>query len=161
MKEIEEGGRNLGTGANTKKKEEKGRGYREYARGNKEKDKIEGKKKEHYNKGNGGQGWEKEESDKRNNEKIGIKTEIVEVWKAGRAATEGRETVGVQLAREEQKKGIMRKKGDLRGRKKRIGEDLTWRERKLRWKLEEIAREEERKGSRVWINYGRIRINEE
>lgn len=31
----------------------------------------------------------------------------------------------------------------------------------MKWKLEEIAREEERKGNRVWIGYGKIRINEQ
>jgi len=34
----------------------------------------------------------------------------------------------------------------------------TWGERKMRWKLEEIARMEERKGKRVWVGYGKIRI---
>lgn len=39
----------------------------------------------------------------------------------------------------------------LRGRKERIMEDLTWRERKIRWKLGDIARSEEMEGRRVWI----------
>lgn len=39
-------------------------------------------------------------------------------------------------------------------------EDLTWREKKMRCRIEEIAREEERRGNRVWMGYGRIRINE-
>ncbi|EZA62843.1 hypothetical protein X777_01158 [Ooceraea biroi] len=38
-------------------------------------------------------------------------------------------------------------------------EDWTWRERKMRWRLQEIAREEERKGRKVWIGYGKIRID--
>lgn len=40
-------------------------------------------------------------------------------------------------------------------------EDWTWKERRMRWRLEEIARNEERKGKRVWIGYGRIRIEEQ
>lgn len=34
-------------------------------------------------------------------------------------------------------------------------------ERKMRCKLEKIARKEEREGKRVWIGYGKIRINKE
>lgn len=34
-------------------------------------------------------------------------------------------------------------------------------ERRMRCKLEKIARKEEREGKRVWIGYGKIRINKE
>lgn len=37
-------------------------------------------------------------------------------------------------------------------------EDLTWKERKIKWKLGEIAREEKAKGRRVLVRYGRINI---
>lgn len=47
--------------------------------------------------------------------------------------------MGVRLAKEEQKREILRKKSMLRGRKERVSEDLTWRERRMKWKLEEIA----------------------
>lgn len=40
-------------------------------------------------------------------------------------------------------------------------DDLTWKERKVKWKLEEIVREEEREGRKVWMSYGKIRIEEE
>lgn len=40
----------------------------------------------------------------------------------------------------------MEKKKNLKGRKGRITEDLTWRERKTRWTLQEIAWCEEEKG---------------
>lgn len=30
----------------------------------------------------------------------------------------------------------------------------------MRWKLKDIAREEEKRGSRVWIRYGKVRIDE-
>lgn len=39
--------------------------------------------------------------------------------------------------------------------------NLTWDERKIKWRLEEIAREEEKTGNEVKIEYGRIKINEE
>lgn len=53
---------------------------------------------------------------------------------------------------------VMQRKKRLRGRKERIAEALTWKERKMRWKLEDIARTEERRGKRIWVGYGKIRI---
>lgn len=56
------------------------------------------------------------------------------------------------------------KKSNLRGRenygglRERIMEDWTWKERRMRWRLEEIARKEESAGRKVRIGYGRIRI---
>lgn len=48
----------------------------------------------------------------------------------------------------------------LRGREERILEDWTWKERKMRRRLERIARAEEEKGNKVWIGYGRLKIGE-
>lgn len=48
----------------------------------------------------------------------------------------------------------------LKGRKERIMDSWTWKERKIRWKLEEIARKEMSKGKKVWIGYDKIRIEE-
>lgn len=45
----------------------------------------------------------------------------------------------------------MRNKKNLKGRKEKIIEDWTWKERKMRSRLEEIAKNEERKGKKVWI----------
>lgn len=67
--------------------------------------------------------------------------------------------VVVRLGSREQKRQVMEKKRKLKGRKERIEDDLTWEERKMKWKVEEIA-EERRKGNRVWTGYGKIRINE-
>lgn len=53
----------------------------------------------------------------------------------------------------------MEKKRALRGRRERIIEDRTWKERKMRWHLESIAAREEREGRRVRIGYGRIWID--
>lgn len=52
------------------------------------------------------------------------------------------------------------KKSGLKGRKERIMDSWTWKERKIRWKLEEIARKEMSKGKKVWIGYDKIRIEE-
>lgn len=48
-------------------------------------------------------------------------------------------------------RGRREKKKKLIGRKERIVENWTWKERKMRWRLEEIAREEEGKGRKVWV----------
>lgn len=63
----------------------------------------------------------------------------------------------MKLKKEEQKK-MLEKKRNLKSRKKRF-EDLISKERKIRWKLEDITRGEERKANNVDRN-GKIRINE-
>lgn len=64
----------------------------------------------------------------------------------------------VKLGSEDQKWEIMEKKKNLRRRKERIYENLTWRERKIRWKMAEIVKERIAEGKRVWIKGRRIRI---
>lgn len=56
---------------------------------------------------------------------------------------------------------MMREKEKFERKKEKITEDLTWRERKTRWKLQEIARSEEERGRKVWVRQGRIRINKQ
>lgn len=46
----------------------------------------------------------------------------------------------VKLGNEKQKKEVLEKKRNLKGRRERIIKDFTWNERKVRWKLEDIAR---------------------
>lgn len=48
----------------------------------------------------------------------------------------------------------------LKENKETIMDDWTWKERKMRQNLEEIAREDKRRGKKVWINYEKIRIDE-
>ncbi|XP_011702471.1 PREDICTED: trichohyalin-like [Wasmannia auropunctata] len=93
--------------------------------------------------------------------RMGVEVEIREVKKMREEREKGEETVLVRLGKEEQRKEIMKSKKKLKGRKERVMEDLTWRERKMRWNLEEIARKEGRKGKKVWIGYGRIQIEEQ
>lgn len=38
---------------------------------------------------------------------------------------------------------------------------MTWEERKNKWKLKEIAKKEEKEGTKVWISRKSIKINEE
>lgn len=49
----------------------------------------------------------------------------------------------------------------MKDRRKKIIKNWTRKERKMRWKLKEGAREEERRGLRVWVGYGKIRIGEQ
>lgn len=54
----------------------------------------------------------------------------------------------MRLGSEEQRREILAKRGSLRGREKKIVEDWTGKERKMRWKLEGGKR---RKESMDWI----------
>lgn len=55
----------------------------------------------------------------------------------------------VKLKDNEQKREIMRRKRELKGRREKIMEHWTWKKRKTKWKLEEIVREEERNGMKI------------
>jgi hypothetical protein len=59
--------------------------------------------------------------------------------------------IGMRIEEEEKRKEIWEKKKRLRSRKERIMEDWTWKQRRMRWKLEEIARREEKRGKKRWI----------
>lgn len=90
-------------------------------------------------------------------EMVGAKVDIQEGKKL---RSEGdKEGVLVKLGNEGQKREVMEKKSKLRGRKEKIMEDWTWKESKMKWKLEEIARMEEGKGKIVWRGYGKLRID--
>ena len=54
----------------------------------------------------------------------------------------------------------MEEKRKLKGGKIWITEDLTWGERKMKWRMRGIAREEIGKGSRVWMGYDKMMIND-
>jgi len=87
--------------------------------------------------------------------------EIKEVRRVRGINEKGGEMVLVKLGSEEQKGKVVGEKKILKGRKERISEDLTWRERNARWNLQELARSEERKGRRLWVRQDRIRIDEQ
>jgi len=55
----------------------------------------------------------------------------------------------LKLGNEEQKREIMGKKKNSKGKKERIWEHLTRRKRKIRYRLEEIARREMAEGKRI------------
>lgn len=91
---------------------------------------------------------------------VGVEVEVKDMSRVG-TREEGKEFWLVRLGSEEQKREVMKRKRRLKGDKMRITDDLTWRERKIKWKLEEIARSEEGRGKKVWVRYGKIRIGEE
>lgn len=81
---------------------------------------------------------------------IGVKVEIKEIRRIGEGTEKGKgEMLLIKLENEKQKREIMRKKKTLKGKRKRISEDLTWREWKIRWKVGEIARREKAEGRKV------------
>ncbi|XP_020293510.1 protein PXR1-like [Pseudomyrmex gracilis] len=92
-------------------------------------------------------------------EKIRANGEVEEVRKLG-SGEGGTETVWVRMGKEDQRSDVMKKKYKLKGSRERIMEDWTWKERKMRWRLEEIARREMAKGRKVGMGYGRLRIEE-
>lgn len=78
---------------------------------------------------------------------IGAEVKVEEISRVG--GGKGKEIWLVRLENDDQKREVMRKKKILKGRKEKIMEDLTWRERKMKWRLEEIARREREEGRRV------------
>ncbi|XP_046492906.1 golgin subfamily A member 6-like protein 6 [Neodiprion pinetum] len=89
---------------------------------------------------------------------IGVEVEVKDMWEVG--AKKGGEK-GIWIARlgnREQKRQVMGRKSLLKGREERIDEDITWAERRMKWKLREIAAIEERRGNRVRIGYAKIWI---
>lgn len=75
-------------------------------------------------------------------EVVRVKVEIEEIRKIGEDKGK-REILLVRLENEEQKWEVMEKMKKLRGRIERISKDLSWKKRRVRWKLGEIVKMEE------------------
>lgn len=91
---------------------------------------------------------------------IGVKVDIREIRKVGEKTERGRgEMLLIKLGNEEQNWEIMGEKKNLRWRKERVSEDLTWREKTIRWKLKQIARKKEAEGKKAWIKDSKIRLD--
>lgn len=71
---------------------------------------------------------------------IGAVMEVREVKRMVWGKEEGRKIVWVKLGSEQQRGELFERKRRLGGRRKLITEDLTWKERRNRWKMREIAR---------------------
>lgn len=77
---------------------------------------------------------------------IGMKVKIEEIRRLKGNEEGETEMIWVRLESEEQRREILEKKKNLKDRKERIVEDLTWKKRKMRWKLEDTLRMEEWRG---------------
>lgn len=69
-----------------------------------------------------------------------------------RIGARGKDRAGmamVKIGNMNGKKEIMEKRKRPKGREERIEDNLIWRERKMMWNLETIARREEREGRRT------------
>lgn len=62
----------------------------------------------------------------------------------------------VTMKSKEMKRKVLESKRRLRGKEMWIEEDLTFRERKIKWNLRQIAMRKEKKGNMVKIGYDRI-----
>ena len=67
----------------------------------------------------------------------------------------------VELEDERERRQILKNKKKLKGKEIWMEKDLTWKERKVRRSLRQIAIKEESKGKRVWVEQDRIRIKGE
>jgi len=73
----------------------------------------------------------------------------VRIIQAGK--TERGKLVVVRLQSEDMRRRVLMNKRKLKGGEIWIEEDLTWEERRMRWRIRRIAREEEMKGKRVRV----------
>jgi len=89
---------------------------------------------------------------------VGIEVELEGIKVIGEGKKGETGSIVVKMRKMEQKRELMIRKRKVRERGIIIKDDLTWRERKMKWKLEEIARQERGKGKRVWVGYGKIQI---
>ena len=91
---------------------------------------------------------------------VGIKGGIEGAKELGGGRQERKEVMlEVRMENMEAKREVMRNKGKLRGRKERLEDDLTWKERKMQWRLRRLGEEEEAKGKRVRVSYGKIVVD--
>jgi len=83
-------------------------------------------------------------------EAIGVEVGIEWIRRIRRKEGGEGEMVVVRLGSRKQKRQVMEKMKELKGKKIRIDDDLTWGERRMKWRIGEIAEEERKKGNRVW-----------
>lgn len=104
-----------------------------------------------------------EEREKGNKKKqmmreIGMEEKMEDIKEIAKRGSERANRVIVQMRSLKDKKKVMKKKRELTEKGIKMEDDLIWKERKMKWRIEEIAREEREKGNRVWLGYGKIQI---
>lgn len=93
--------------------------------------------------------------------KIGAKVEIDGIKEIKTSREDWGGLAVVSLKSEEDRREVLRKKKGLKGENIWIKEDLTWKERQSRWKLKEVAKVEERRGTRIFIGNNKVMIDGE
>lgn len=81
--------------------------------------------------------------------KMGVEVKVEDISRIGGQRKKGEEMWLVKLRSENQKREVMVRKKMLKGRKEKFMDDLTWKERKVKWKLKQIAKREKGRGRRV------------
>jgi len=90
--------------------------------------------------------------------RIGVEVKVKEIRRIETGRKEKGNRTIVRVENEDEKAKIMQNKWKLKGGELWIEDDLTWEERRIKWKLTQIARIEEAKGRRVRIGRGRLWI---
>lgn len=90
---------------------------------------------------------------------VSIDIEEIKEIKAGKEE-KGRMVI-VKVKSDESRRKILENKRKLRGKEVWIEKDQTFKERKMKWKLRQIAGEEERREERVRIGYGKLWTGDE
>ncbi|XP_076383165.1 uncharacterized protein LOC117222807 [Megalopta genalis] len=81
---------------------------------------------------------------------------VIEEIRKGEREEGGGEWCIVKIKTMQQKRDVMERKKILVGRKERIEDDMTWEERKIKWRIRQIVEQERRKGKKVVEGYMKI-----
>lgn len=93
--------------------------------------------------------------------KIGVEAKIEDIKKIDIGKKDKDSLVVIKVGSEEEKSRIMQNKWKLKGSEIWLNDDLTWEERRVRWKVTQVARKEQGEGRKVRIGQGRIWIEGE
>lgn len=94
-------------------------------------------------------------------EKIGVEVRLEEIRKVEAGKASKGAMIIVKVGSEGEKRKVMENKWKLRGEEIWIDNDLTWEERRVRWRIRQMAREIELEGKRVKIGQGKLWIEGE
>lgn len=87
---------------------------------------------------------------------MGVQAKVEGIREVNKRKKGERRMVVVKLRDREGKKEVMRKKKLLKGKRERIEDDWTMKERLVQWRLEEITRMEQRRNKRAEMRYTKI-----
>lgn len=87
---------------------------------------------------------------------MGVEAEIKEITEVNIRKEGGKRMAVVKLRDREGKREVMKKKIELKGRKEKIENDWTKGERRMQWRLQEMAREKRKFNRRAEVRYAKI-----